>query len=126
MARVLVIDDDSGMRELLQDILTASGHSVTTATDGNDALRLFSFPFVDAVITDILMPEKEGLETISELLSRHPALKIIAMSGAPPSWKVLEMAENLGALKTVTKPFSRQEIIDAVDKVLKTPPTQRG
>lgn len=113
------------MRDLLEETLTASGHAVTIAADGGDALRLFAPHAVDAVITDILMPEKEGLETIHELLSRQPKLKIIAVSGAPVQWKVLEIAKSLGALKTLAKPFTQQELIGALDEVLQMPPTQQ-
>ena len=81
MARILVVDDEEGIRTLLRNILVREGHHVTTAADGVEALQVVDTQPVDLVITDLIMPEKEGVETISELRKRFPAVKIIAMSG---------------------------------------------
>ena len=114
MARLLVIDDDPGMRDMLRATLVSAGHEVVVAA--NSLVRAKP---IDLVITDMLMPEKEGLETIQELRSQWPQFKIIAISGAPTEWNVLRMAEMVGALATLPKPFEPHEILVAVNKLLK-------
>ena len=116
MARVLVVDDDFQMREMLGVILERKGYDVMTAPDGKLAVQLQrKLPF-DLVITDIIMPEKEGLETISELRHSYPRLKIIAISGGgrhrPDGY--LELARQLGADRILAKPFGSWEILSAV------------
>ena len=117
MARILVIDDDPEIRDSVEETLVAAAHEVLTASNGKDGIQLCRAHPPDLVITDLLMPEKDGLEIIQELRSRSPRLKIIAMSGAPSDWKVLEMAKKLGAQETLTKPFLAQEMVDAVARV---------
>src|SRR5437867_2025259 len=119
MARLLVIDDDPGMRDMLRATLVSAGHEVVVAANGKDAVGLVRAKPIDLVITDMLMPEKEGLETIQELRSQWPQFKIIAISGAPTEWNVLRMAEMVGALATLPKPFEPHEILVAVNKLLK-------
>jgi DNA-binding response OmpR family regulator len=119
MARILVIEDDPGMRDILEETLTPAGHEVWSAVNGKEGVALFHAHPADLVITDLLMPEQEGLETIRELRSVSSSLKIIAISGAAPEWRVLEMAGRLGALKTLAKPFTPQEILEAVEVCLK-------
>jgi DNA-binding response OmpR family regulator len=116
MARVLVVDDDFQMREMLGVILERKGYDVMTASDGKLAVQLQQKSPFDLVITDIIMPEKEGLETISELRHSFPCLKIIAISGGgrhrPDGY--LELARQLGADRILAKPFGSWEIINAV------------
>ncbi len=116
MIRILVIDDDFQMREMLGVILERKGYDVKTASDGKAALQLQSKKPFDIVITDIIMPEKEGLETISELRRGYPRLKIIAISGGgqykPEGY--LELAKQLGADRVLAKPFGSWEILGAV------------
>jgi DNA-binding NtrC family response regulator len=119
VARILVIEDDPGVRDLLEATLSRAGHEVWTASDGNLGLALFRAHPAALVITDILMPEQEGLETIQKLRLDNPDLKIIAISGAPPDWKVLHVAEKLGAHRTLAKPFVPQDIYQAVEDLLK-------
>src|SRR5947208_389358 len=119
MARILVIEDDPGMRVLLEEALAGAGHEVLAAVNGKEGVLLFRAHPANLVITDLFMPEQEGLETIRQLRSVNPALKIIAISGAAPEWRVLEMAKHLGAQKTLAKPFVLQEIRDAVETLLK-------
>jgi DNA-binding response OmpR family regulator len=121
VARILVIEDDPGVRELLEATLVRAGHEVRTASDGNLGVALFRAYPAHLVITDILMPEQEGLETIQKLRSDKPDLKIIAISGAPPDWKVLHLAEKLGTDRTFAKPFSQHEILQAVEELLGAP-----
>ena len=119
MARVLVIDDNEDFRSLLCIALEAEGFEVDTAADGHDAAeRLESRP-ANLVLTDIFMPGKEGIETISELRKRFPGVPIIAMSGraSATDFDPLQIAEELGAAKTLRKPFSIDELIGAVRRL---------
>ena len=116
MTRVLVVDDDFQMREMLGVILERKGYNVKTATDGSAALKLQKEVPFDIIITDIIMPEKEGLETITELRHFFPRIKIIAISGGgrhrPEGY--LELAKQLGADRVLAKPFGTWEILSAV------------
>jgi len=120
MQQVLIIDDDEQLRALLSEILQRAGYEVIEARDGNEGLTLYRTHPTDLVITDLIMPEKEGVETIVELRRDFPDVRIIAMSGGGrlTSRDYLRMAEQLGARRTVKKPFSRQEILDAVRESL--------
>ena len=124
MARILIVEDDAGLLKALTQHLTRAKHQVTTAVNGVEALRLAddacSF---DLVITDLIMPEKEGLETIIELRQKFPALKIIAMSGGGlmSPGQSLAMAAHLGAIQTLAKPFSAPQLLAAVAGVLSQP-----
>ena len=116
MFRILVIDDDVQVRKMLRLTLAAEGFDVMEAQDGKVAMRLFRQDPADLVITDLIMPEKEGIETIIELKRDYPGIKIIAISGGgridPKDY--LYLAEKLGAQITLEKPFSRKEVLDAV------------
>ena len=120
MARILVIDDEDQGRNMLCQVLQRAGHEVVTARDGNEGLQLFRTTLVDLIITDILMPEKEGLETIIELRLEFPNVKIIAMSGGGHQGNLnfLEVAKRLGARRTLQKPFHLREVIQLVTEVL--------
>lgn len=117
MAVILVIEDEPGMRTIISKILTAEGHSVIEANDGGAGLRAFRTADPALVITDILMPDKEGIETIRELRSGHPDLKIIAISGGGQSGKLnfLDIAKTFGANFVLQKPFKADALRDAVD-----------
>jgi DNA-binding response OmpR family regulator len=119
MTRILVVDDDFQMREMLGVILERKGYDVKTASDGKAALQLQRKKPFDIVITDIIMPEKEGLETISELRRGYPQLKIIAISGGgsyePEEY--LELASQVGADRVLAKPFGSWEILGAVSEL---------
>ena len=120
MKRILVVDDQETIRRPLAQILQMAGYEVQTAAEGCEALRLYKqLPF-DLVITDLVMPEKEGLETIMELRQLKPSLKIIAISGGgklePGDY--LPMAKRFGAAKTLAKPFSTDDILEAVASLL--------
>lgn len=121
MARILLIDDDTQLRELVAMLLTTVGHVVTTASEGEEGVRLFRANPVDLVITDIVMPNQEGIETIMKLRAEFPGLGIIAMSGGAnfsSTW--LRMASKLGASRTLPKPFTIPQLTAAVDEVLAT------
>ena len=119
MARILVIDDDSAIRSVVRRGLERAGHEVTEAPDGDAGLKSFRTRNTDLVITDIIMPEREGVETIMALRKEFPALKIIAMSGGGGgSADFLSIAKKLGARRTLAKPFGHRELLDAVEEVL--------
>ena len=119
MSRILVVDDDSEIRELLRRILLRENHTVICASNGDEALKLFAENPADLVITDIIMPVKEGLQTIKELKQIAPGVKIIAISGGGliEADKYLKIAKSIGANYTINKPFGRKEILDAVTSV---------
>ena len=84
MFRILVVDDDASIRRTLNILLSKAGYEVIQACDGSEAVRLWRDHGGDLVITDLHMPQKDGIETIIELLSHTPGIRIICMSGAPP------------------------------------------
>lgn len=120
MARILVIDDDDLLRGLLRNALSRAGWIVTEARDGSEGLALFNRSPVDVVITDILMPEKEGLETIRELQARCPDVKIIAMSGGGKGLNldVLDIAKRFGATVVMEKPFDLDKMLHLAKTLL--------
>jgi len=121
MTRVLLIEDNAAMRELLRTILEKENYEVLEAADGDVGTQLFRNQRPDVVLTDIMMPKKNGLETIRDLRQEWPQVKIIAMSGGGykvTQQRVLRTAEDLGALQTLAKPFSCQALLRAVAAVL--------
>lgn len=125
MARILVIDDDADLREVMQETLVSAGHEVVLAPDGIQGLQSQRDRPADVVITDIFMPDKEGIETIRELRQEFPQVKIIAMSGGgvhvrKPGY--LTTASELGADVVLKKPFDQAVLLDSIKTVL----NQRG
>ncbi len=121
MAKILVIDDELQAREMMKEMLVREGHEVEAAANGADGLRVFSKQKSDLVVTDLIMPEKEGIETIMELKRIVFNVKIIAVSGGgryDPK-DSLKMAQDLGADVVFKKPFERKEFISAVRELLK-------
>ncbi len=120
MTTILVIDDDFYVREMLKTVLEDAGYNVLEAADGNVGIRLFNENKVHLIITDIIMPEKEGLETIQELKKTSPETKIIAMSGGakvgPTTY--LKLAQRLGANKVFQKPISITELLGSIKELL--------
>lgn len=118
--KILVIEDDNSFRNVLVQMLEKAGFDVVQAENGNQAIKFCEETNPDLVLTDIIMPDKEGLETIQELLGICPDLKIIAMSGGgrfgPNSY--LPLAAKLGAKKTLQKPFLREELLAAITEVM--------
>lgn len=119
-ARILVIDDEEEVREILKQMLELDGYEVLTAENGNQGLKLFRKHQIDLVITDIIMPEKEGIETIIELRNEKSDVKIISISGGGRINPIdyLAMAKKLGAIKSFTKPFERKKLLKAVEELL--------
>lgn len=124
MAHILLIDDDAGVRRFMGTVLRRAGHEVTEATDGLKGLRALTGATVDLVITDLIMPEKEGLETIHELRQAGNRVRILAISGGFPGnpLNILDMAKRFGADDALGKPFAPDELIAAVDRLLRSPP----
>jgi len=120
MARIMVIDDDADLRSLLQYVLSSAGHEVLTAGDGLEALNLQRTNPVQLIITDMFMPEHEGIETILEFRRDFPDVGIIAMSGASEqAFEMLSVARRMGAAQVLEKPFSTPELLSAIEGVLR-------
>jgi CheY-like chemotaxis protein len=116
MASVLVIDDDRAMRQTLAKMLAAGGHTVSEAENGAEALRLLATSRPGIVVTDVFMPEKDGVETIREIRAHNQELKILAISGGGRSGRFdfLSIAKSFGANAVLQKPFRAQSLLDAV------------
>lgn len=120
MAKILVIEDEALLRGLLKQVLTHLGHQVEEAVNGEEGLSRYREGDIDLVVTDLIMPEKEGLETIQELKRIRPNAKIIAMSGGGrgSGLDYLMLARQLGADQVLAKPFSNQDMVMTVNAVL--------
>ncbi len=120
MALILLVDDDPKMLQLLTEIVELDGHQAMTAADGEIALQCFDQQIPDLVITDILMPNKEGIELISEVRASYPDLKIIAYTGGgsadPESY--LEFASGMGADRVFLKPMPVAKLREEVAALL--------
>ena len=114
MASILIIDDEEIIRALLRSVLEAAGYEVTEATNGREGLELYRHRPTDLVITDIVMPELNGLDMLLELTREFLDAKVIAISGAGEEKNVLDVAKLLGARQTFQKPFSVPDLLGAV------------
>ena len=119
MGKILVIEDDDLMRDMLREMLRRSGHEVTVAADGVEGLTLLEEGTFELVVTDIVMPEKEGLETILAI-RRTMDIPIIAISGGGRNLPMnyLKAAAKFGANYAFTKPIDRKAFLAAVDETL--------
>jgi CheY-like chemotaxis protein len=117
---ILLIDDEENFRRVLKQVLVNAGYEVIEASNGAEGIRFFYEKPADMIVTDIIMPEKEGIETIIELKTAFPDVKLIAMSGG--GWYGtdidFDMAKKLGA-RTLDKPFALQELLDVVQELLR-------
>lgn len=120
MPRILVIEDDDILRSLMRKMLARAGFEVVEAADGTRATEIYTEQAVDLVITDLFMPETEGMEVIRDLLHEDPQAKIIAISGGSSfdSIDYLEMALLIGAARTLCKPFGARELLQTVRQLL--------
>ena len=120
MARILVIDDEPSILLMIKKMIEKAGHEVDIALNGTEGLELFEINTPDLIITDIIMPQKEGLEIILELRKKHPDLKIIAISGGgrfgPEGY--LPSAKLFGANMIFQKPLIQKEFMEAISKLL--------
>lgn len=122
MPQILIIDDDVQIRLLIRRILENEGHGVLEAADGKKGIMLLKNNNIDLVITDIIMPEKEGLETIIDIRHDFPETKIVAISGGGKTGlpNFLPAAKKFGAHRILSKPFGKNEILDVVNDLLGT------
>lgn len=116
MARVLIIDDEQLARFTMREILEGGGYEVVEAANGREGLERQREHRCDAVVTDIIMPEKEGIETIIELRKDFPEITIVAISGGGRTRNLdfLALAEKFGADRILPKPFSEEDLLAAV------------
>lgn len=121
MARILIIDDESQIRSMLRLMLERVGYEIAEAPDGIEGIRQYRENPADLIITDLIMPNKDGIGMIIDLKKEFPQVKIIAMSGGgvnrPEGY--LDGAQKLGATRTLTKPIDRDEMLKAVKDTLK-------
>ena len=120
MAKILVVDDDEAVRSMLKKMLESDSHDVTTAENGIQALDCMRKQLPDVVIMDIIMPEKEGFETIVEIRRNHPNFRIIAISGGGSigAANYLKLAKTLGANLTIEKPIRMKDLLTAVRQLV--------
>jgi CheY-like chemotaxis protein len=120
MARILIIDDEEGVRRAMRRFLELEGHHVVEAGDGRAGIQLYDDDPADLVITDLFMPEQDGLETIRALKRTYKDIRILAITGMPRGGRLdfRAHAVRLGAQQTLTKPFTREELLEAVEKLL--------
>lgn len=126
MARILVIEDDADVRSVIRRHLQSDGHEVLEAADGKAGMKLFRESPADLVVTDLFMPEQEGLETIRQLRRSFKDTGILVVTGSPPggTFDFRAHATMLGARATLSKPFTREELLSAVHAILG--PTPQG
>jgi DNA-binding NtrC family response regulator len=120
MTKILVIDDDAIVRKTIIRLLEDRGYKVLSAEDGLCGMAMFRSEQPDLVITDIIMPEQEGIQTIAEMRKTRPDAKIIAISGSGRFGDAdfLKMAQSLGAMDIVSKPFDADELLTIVENCL--------
>jgi DNA-binding NtrC family response regulator len=121
--RVLVVDDETEIRTMVLHMLNRDGYEAVGAGEGGEAVRLQRIAPADLIITDLIMPGQEGLETIMEIRRLFPKTKIIAMSGGGHAGVLdfLPVATQLGAARTLPKPFTYEQLLGAVREVLAMP-----
>jgi DNA-binding response OmpR family regulator len=118
VARILVVDDDEQMLDMITMVLSAKGHVVAVATDGHHAIQYHRAEPVELIVTDMVMPEMDGLEVARELRRISPDVPLIAMSGSGFSEVYLEAAKMLGARNILPKPFPLVQLVALVEEVL--------
>ena len=114
MANILIVDDERSIRTLLRAILERDSHHIFEASNGRLGLQVYRDSPIDLIITDMTMPEMDGLDMISELIKRFSNVKVIAMTGGLDSGSRLAAARLLGARLTLQKPFDLDAFLSAV------------
>jgi CheY-like chemotaxis protein len=118
MARILFIDDDATVLALAESVLTACGHQATLAGNGRAGMDMYHRGPFELVVTDIFMPEQDGIETIEQIRKLSRTMPILAISGSYRGGEYLRAATALGATATLEKPFKAEELMDVVDHLL--------
>ena len=119
MADILVVDDDPEIRQMLKVMLERAGHTVRTATCGRDAIAEYKADPADLVISDIVMPDGDGIEMLMGLREMAPDARIIVMSGGGARFRATDhfaTARHLGAVETLAKPFERDRLLEIVER----------
>jgi DNA-binding NtrC family response regulator len=120
MYRILLVDDEDGVRTLISGFLRRNGHEVVEAPSGRAALRILQTELIDVVISDINMPDVDGLEVIRSVRELQPGLPVVAVTGGGmiPGSVLLKTAQAMGAMRTLEKPFGLQELLESVEGVV--------
>lgn len=125
MARILIVEDKADFRTMMRDILETAGHEIDEAENGKAAMRRMDEADFDLLVTDVVMPESDGIDLIRTLADRGSRLPILAVSGGGrhlPAAVSLALTEAAGAHRTLFKPFRAAELIAAVDELLHEAP----
>lgn len=119
MARILLVDDEPLLRETLKTALQGVGHIVAPASNGDAALKMLAAASFDVIVTDVLMPETDGLEMIMRIRKQSNNVRVIAMSGGGRmrNMDMLEFAKNFGADAVIAKPFLPKQLISLINNV---------
>ncbi len=121
--KILVVEDEDLFADMVRRVLASMGHEAVHARNGKEAMKLFDPQTISLVLTDLIMPDMEGVELIVALRRIHPSVKVIAMTGGgcnrPEMY--LPIAKRVGAMKTLAKPFSMEELQQAVTECLEAP-----
>lgn len=128
MSRILVVDDNTSMREAVCDMLQQAGYETISVENGRFAVQIHRSDPVDLIITDLFMPDTDGLEIIYQFRHEFPNVKIIAVSGGGSRGLVelLSVAKKMGAQRALMKPFSWEDLLSAVQELLNSPTTQNN
>ena len=121
MANILVVDDEMPVRLLLKEVMEQDGHTVYEAANGVEASQLYKTNKVDLIITDLVMPDKGGIELIMELIESDPGVKVIAISGGggvTGRFDYLPIAKLVGATEIIPKPFEISQVREQVNRML--------
>jgi DNA-binding response OmpR family regulator len=120
MPAVLLLEDNTAYRNLLTEVLTLAGFEVCAAPDGRKVTEILQSRHIELVITDLVMPERDGIEIMTELRYTHPRLPVIAISGDVPlnTHLYLTLAQKLGAARVIAKPFRMEELIAAAREAI--------
>ena len=125
-ANILVIEDDAAVREGVAKVLSRAGYTVHKGENGREGLAILEREPCDIVLTDIIMPEMEGIETITRIARQYPNLKVVAMSGGGRlgNTDFLKVARQIGAVDTIAKPATAKQLLETIEKHL--PPFARA
>lgn len=118
IASILIIDDDSQVRDFLRHVLEEAGYVVLSASNGREGVRILKMTSPDLVITDVLMPQLDGLELTLLVKRESPTTRIIAFSGGSAQFDYLDVAKTFGAHRTLRKPLIKGDLLHAVQQEL--------